>query len=277
MAMISVEELPFFSNSDSQSSSRRHIPRFRLDDGRLIDETNRQIFRHTSTIGTLAVDQLIDTPEITSALTGALHLHRVSHDHYRTVMRQRLRHDAEHGTEANVDSELQTDIEALYGIIGSSLGRLLSTRTATAMSPRTHSQKELTGAITEETIMAIAARQLSGSTDDPYLFIPTSSAADHLGYGGDGYNHGFDFHVVRRGGEPTKLQVKTSFHQARDNHYAPDISVISLDQIVGHDRKQVWNLPEAIAREVDGNSTNEDTLVINSATRRFNQLIIDQQ
>jgi hypothetical protein len=201
-----------------------------------------------------------------------------SHDTFmrrsREVMRRRLYFEAEYGTDNVLPNDLEDEVTSLYGEAGAHIKKLH----AQYSLERTHhvttqDATKRNGNMSEAIFFALFARSMRGEPVDPVIVIPTTPAVDQMGYSG-GYKQGYDFHVLQRGGEPVKLQVKSSnaslgHHKDADirmiKRYNPDILVLTLEGIAGS-KQNVRSLPNAIMHELDGSAAfNEIQLIENSS------------
>jgi hypothetical protein len=200
----------------------------------------------------------------------------------RQVMRRRLHFEATNGIHIPLPKNLEQDVSALYGQAGRNLQSLYfhSKEERRNLELVTDDYIKRLGNLCESTFLALFARSMRGDTTDPTITIPTPTAIDQLGYDEHGINHGYDFHVLKRGGEPVKLQVKT-FNYLVAGHedakadairYSPDILVLSLEGIAGS-RQGVPVLQRSIMSELAGLATPGETRFIDVVADRLHTAI----
>lgn len=200
----------------------------------------------------------------------------------RKVMRRRLHFEAAHGIDTPLPTELEHDVSSLYGQVGANLEDLYEQRKKDRRNRSAANPDHIkrVGNLSEAAFLALFTRTMTGEPSDTSIIIPSSPSVDQLGYDHEGYNMAYDFRVLKRGGEPVKLQTKTYERQLthpereRDaiNQYSPEILVVSLESVAGG-AEGISRLHQAIIRDLDARATSADTEHIEESTGRLFQSI----
>ena len=203
--------------------------------------------------------------------------------HSRTIMRERLHHDAKNGYDVQLPVDLREEVQALYSTSVDFLSastqaiepflRDKSLRSTTGSYSKERitlgHKMSLAGQLSEATIAALFFRTMAGDVDDVFTYIPASHPADNLSTDNDGYNQGYDGTVILRSleesnGDYTRAQIKTrranvlDEEEPTDNTYHPEIAMLVFTEIARTNR-QLY-LPEQIIKEINGEQANTYTI-----------------
>jgi hypothetical protein len=164
--------------------------------------------------------------------------------------------------------DLAKDIEAIYGNGAPQLEFILSElRHADRYSPGVRA--EIEGGLSELTIFLLLARSLTGEDTDRYLITPSTQAQDNGPVTADGLHHGYDFIVIRTDDNARiPVQVKTGVTRT-DKHYAEDILVISVAELVDGQNTSPRALAEALHSEISSTKTYNAELIETASRRLF--------
>ena len=179
-------------------------------------------------------------------------------DHYmdgaREIMRARLMHDATLGTQIPLPRDLTDEVRSLYPRAASLLQTSAELTQANFITKHKFTEdaqsdtyrefstlsRQLVGKMSELTVAACVYRHQSGTTSDPWVYIPSSKEADKLGVH-EGFNCAYDATAVLRAighktGDFTRVQVKTSpasllAQEERFGNYDPNIAILIASEI----------------------------------------------
>lgn len=216
----------------------------------------------------------------------------------RSVLRERLWHDAQYGDTIPLTPELRQRMSGLYIMTGVALAGLvecneeiLQRRSASNEAKKVlgKSHIRIIGNRSQAMIEALCYREMQGTPEDHLLYLPATAAADkledkrdkHMGRDSSRLSLSYDGWLVRRAWksgrtrEATQVQIKTVDGVRRTpstnvikKRYEPHILVL-VASLIAKPAAELLPVQQAIIDEVNAKATDEQVTKLDRANNRI--------